>query len=228
MAKSTARYLVESLAQPLYKLYSSSLRLWEYEGLHLMVMPGVFHPGWFVTSRMLMDKIERIELAGKNVLELGCGTGALACRTAQLGAQAYASDVTPVACKNAVLNAERNELDVTVVASDIFDQMPEGVQFDFIFVNPPFVPRYPEEEYDFAFCCGEGYEYYICLFQDLHKVLRPDGKVIMALARSCEIERILAVADAEGILYERIDTCRRWAEVNYLYEFWLAPNSPKS
>lgn len=228
MSKSTARYLVESLSQPLYKLYSSSLRLWEYEGLNVMVMPGVFHPGWFVTSRMLLDKIERTDLKGKDVLELGCGTGALACRAAQLGARAFASDVTPVACKNATLNAERNDLDVTVIASDIFDQMPEGQQFDYIFVNPPFVPRYPEEERDFAFCCGEGYEYYICLFQDLHKVLKPGGKVVMALAKSCEIDQILSVAESEGIRYERIDACRRWAEVNYLYQLWLDPSSLKS
>jgi len=226
MAKSTARYLVEALSQPLYKLYSGSLRLWEYEGLNLLVMPGVFHPGWFVTSRMLFDKLERTDVRHKSVLELGCGTGALACRAAQLGADVHASDVTPTACKNAALNAERNGLKVEVVASDIFDQMPAGVQFDYIFVNPPFVPRYPEEEHDFAFCCGEGYEYYICLFQDLHKVLRPGGKVIMALARSCEIDQILAVADAEGISYTRVDTCRRWAEVNYLYELWI--NSPES
>lgn len=226
MAKSAARYLIESLAEPLYRLYSESLRTWSYGDLNLLVMPGVFHPGWFVTSRMLLDKLEQLDLHNKVILELGCGTGAQACRSAQLGALAYASDVTPVACKNAILNAERNNLKVGVLASDIFDDMPEGLLFDYIFVNPPFVPRYPEEERDFAFCCGEGYEYYISLFQDLHHVLHKDGVVIMALAKSCDIAAILAVADLEGLHHERIDQYRRWSETNYLYEFRL--NSPES
>jgi len=223
MSKSTARVLVESFAEPLYKLYSGSLRVWSYGDLNLLVMPGVFHPGWFVTSRMLLDKIEQLPLAGKKVLELGCGTGAQACRVAQLGAYSYASDVTPVACQNASLNAQRNDVKVEVIASDIFDQLPHHADFDYILVNPPFVPRYPETERDFAFCCGEGYEYYISLFQDLHQVMHPEGTLIMALARSCEIEAILAIAESEGLHYKRVDQCRRWAETNYLYEIGFNP-----
>ncbi len=219
MAKSPARLLIETFAEPLYRLYSSDLRTWKYEELDLLVMPGVFHPGWFVTSRMLLDKIDRLELQGKSVLELGCGSGAQACRAAQLGAISHASDVTPVACKNAQLNAERNGLQVSVFASDIFESIPEGVHFDYVFVNPPFLPSYPEEERDFAFCCGEQYEYYMCLFQQLRQVLHKDGRVIMALAKSCEIERILALADMEKIQHMRIDKLRRWAETNYLFEF---------
>ncbi len=223
MAKSAARTLVETFAEPLYKLYSGSLRVWQYDSLNLLVMPGVFHPGWFVTSRMLMDKIEQLDLHGKFVLELGCGTGAQACRVAQLGGISYASDVTPMACKNAHLNAERNGINVHVIASDIFDQMPAGIFFDYILVNPPFIPRYPETERDFAFCCGEGYEYYISLFQDLHKVMRKQGKMILALAKSCDIDAITAVAHAEGLVTKRIDRCRRWAETNYLYEITFSP-----
>lgn len=221
MAKRIARHLVESFAEPLYKLYSSNLREWEYKGLKFLVLPGVFHPGWFVTSRMLLERIETMDLKGAKVLELGCGSGAQACVAAQLGAHVYASDVTPVACQNAALNAERNELPLTVIASDIFDNIPSDLLFDYIFVNPPFLPRYPEEERDFAFCCGEGHEYYISLFQDLHKALNPKGVMIMALAQSCEIDKILAVATSEGLSYSRVHTLSRWAEKNYLYEVRL-------
>lgn len=226
MTKNTARIFVESLAEPLYKLYSSSLRVWEYNGYNFLVMPGVFHPGWFVTSRMLLDKIERMDLAGKTTLELGCGAGVQACVAAGMGAVSYALDVTPVACRNAALNAERNGLDVGVIASDIFDDLPGGLTFDYIFVNPPFLPQYPEDEKDFAFCCGEEYEYYIALFGDLRKAMKPDGRVIMALAKSCDTERILSIAESEQLWYKHIDQRRRWAETNYLYEIGF--NSPES
>lgn len=218
MHKSPARKIVESLTEPLYKLYSSSVRVWEYAQMNFLVMPGVFHPGWFVTSRMLLDKIETLDLQGKKTLELGCGSGVQSCLAAKMGADSYALDVTPIACKNASLNAERNGLKVEVIASDIFDDLPHGTDFDYIFVNPPFLPRYPEGEKDFAFCCGEEYEYYICLFSDLHRALRPDGTVLMALSQSCDIKRILAVAESENLTCERVDQYKRWAEINYLYE----------
>jgi release factor glutamine methyltransferase len=219
LKKNPARLLVESLAEPLYRLYSASLRTWAYGDLNLIVLPGIFHPGWFVTSRMLLDRLERTPLKGKRFLELGCGTATQACRAAQLGAIAYASDVAPAACKNAEINAERNSLDVKVIASDIFDQTPDGLKFDIIFVNPPFLPQYPEDERDFAFCCGEEFEYFISLFDKLKRHLEPDGELIMALAKSCEVERILAIAEVENIHYERIDQTRRWAETNFLYRF---------
>jgi release factor glutamine methyltransferase len=217
--KEPFRVIIESLAHPVYKIYSGSLRKWNYGSLDILVMPGIFHPGWFVTSAMLFDSLEAMDVEGKRLLELGCGTGALACRASEKGAVAFASDVTPAACRNAELNAERNHLEVGIIQSDIFDQMDADMTFDYILVNPPFIPRYPESEDEFAFCCGEAYEYYISLFGRLGRHLARDGKLIIALAKSCEIDRILEIADSEELSYTRIGRKRKWAETNYLYEF---------
>lgn len=217
--KEPIRVVLESLTHPLYKLYSSSLRSWEYHDMKLEVMPGIFHPGWFVTSVLLLEELENLNLSGKRILEMGCGAGVLACRAAQLGAASFASDITRTACNNATKNAAFNQLNVEVIQSDLFDQMSGEHQFDHVFVNPPFNPTYPESEDDFAFCCGEEYEYYISLFSSLKEHLSPQGTLIMALAKSCEVERILEIADFEQIKYERILTKRKWSETNYLYSF---------
>jgi release factor glutamine methyltransferase len=219
LKKSGTRAIIESLAQPLYRIYSNSLRTWEYEGLNVLVMPGIFHPGWFITSRMLLDRLSRTELKGRRFLELGCGTGTQACLAAKKGAISYASDVTGLACKNATLNAERNGLKVGVFQSDIFDQMDGADPFHTIFVNPPFIAQYPESERDFAFFCGEQYEYYIALFEKLARFLTDDGELIMALAKSCDYERILEIAELENFQFKRIDQSRKWAETNYLFSF---------
>jgi release factor glutamine methyltransferase len=168
---------------------------------------------------MLLETLEELGIEGQTTLEMGCGSGALACRAAQLGSLSYACDITHSACKNASMNSNDNNLDVRVIQSDLFDQINAEQKFDYIFSNPPFMPRYPEKEDDFAFCCGEEYEYYISLFMKLSDHLKPNGKLIMALAKSCEIDRILEIADFEDISYRRIRTKRKWSETNYLYEF---------
>ena len=107
---------------------------------------------------------------------------------------------------------------IHIVQSDLFDQFPFPVKFDYIFVNPPFVPRYPEKEDDFAFCCGELYEYYIALFDKLNNFLAKGGKLIMALAKSCEIDKILEYAEEADFRVERIGQKRKWSETNYLFQ----------
>jgi len=219
LKKEPIRVVLESLTHPIYKLFSSARRTWEYHDMKLDVMPGIFHPGWFVTSVLLLEELEKLNLPGKRILEMGCGAGALACRAAQLGADSYASDITKTACRNAEGNALTNRLNVSVIQSDLFDQISEKHRFDHIFVNPPFNPTYPEREDDFAFCCGEEYEYYISLFSNLKNHLSANGILTMALAESCDMERILEIADSENISYERILTKRKWSETNYLYSF---------
>lgn len=219
MKKDPIRVVLESLAHPVYKLYSSATRSWEYYDMDVTVFPGIFHPGWFVTSVMLLDIVESLDLKEKHIMEMGCGTGVLACRAAQLGARSYACDISREACNNAEFNVAKNDLEVTVMQSDIFDQIPRDLCFDYVFVNPPFEARYPESEAEFAFCCGEEFEYYISLFDQLKKFLSADGKLIMALSKSCDLNRILEIAEAENIQFERIRTKRKWSETNYLYTF---------
>jgi len=218
LSKSPTRKILETLSQPLYQLYAKTNSEWHYKGLNISVLPDVFHPNWFVTSRMLLDYLERIDVSGLEFLELGCGTGTQACRAVQKGAFGYASDITSSSCQNAEVNAEQNDIDLQVYQSDIFDQLPDGQDFDLIFVNPPFMETYPEEEKDFAFCCGEQYEYYDFLFRDLSSRLKPNGKLVMALAESCNCDQIKFMAENSGFAFKRIDKCKKYAETNYLFE----------
>jgi release factor glutamine methyltransferase len=221
LRKSPTRNLIESIAHPIYKFYSKDIREWKYNGLIIMVMPGIFHPGWFASSKLMLRKLAELDPEGKRFLELGCGSGVQACVANNMGAHAYASDITPDACKNATLNAEKNNLQIEVFQSDIFDQFPVGLKFDTIFVNPPFADKYPEETTEFAFCCGEAFEYFNHLFQELKSRLAPKGELYMALSKACDIDRILAISQQENITSECVETSRKWAETNYLYKFTL-------
>jgi len=218
VSKSPTRKILEILSQPLYQLYATTNNEWFYKGLNITVLPDVFHPNWFMTSRMLLQYLEDINVSGLRFLELGCGTGTQACRAVQKGAIGYASDITNSSCQNAIANAGQNDIDLKVFQSDIFDQIPKDVDFDLIFVNPPFIEKYPEDEKDFAFCCGEEFEYYDDLFRNLPDRLRSGGKLVIALARSCNCHRIESMANEAGFSFRRVDQRHKFAETNYLFE----------
>lgn len=167
---------------------------------------------------MLLDYLEGIDVQNRQFLELGCGTATQACRAVQKGAVGHASDITLASCKNARLNADQNDIDLNVYQSDIFDQIPPEQEFDLIFVNPPFISKYPEHDRDFAFCCGEQYEYYEYLFRDLRHRLKVGGKLIMALAKSCNCSKIESMAKDANFEFRKVDKCKKYAETNYLFE----------
>ncbi|MEM2942715.1 MAG: METTL5 family protein [Candidatus Bathyarchaeia archaeon] len=88
---------------------------------------------------LLIASIRR-EVAGRSVVDLGCGTGRLAIGASILGAaEVVGVDIDPAAVRRAVENAERLGVkDIEWVVSDI-----EAVRgpFDTALMNPPFGTR---------------------------------------------------------------------------------------
>src|SRR5215472_5949987 len=78
-------------------------------GLRLAVPPTVFHPRFFLTSEFLAAFIERLDLAGKRVADIGTGTGILALAAARSGAASVlAIDISPRATLAAAEDARAN------------------------------------------------------------------------------------------------------------------------
>lgn len=112
----------------------------EFDGLRIAAAPGVFVPRR--RSRLLVDlAAERAaELERAVVVDLCCGTGALA--AAVLGrvptVEVYAADLDPAA----VACARRNLPDGRVFEGDLFEALPAELRgrVDVLVVNAPYVP----------------------------------------------------------------------------------------
>lgn len=90
-----------------------------------------------VAARMLFHAYMRGDIEGKSVLDLGCGTGVIACGAALLGAgEVSGVDIDPAAIAAARRNAEKAGVDVEFTVSDIVDF--EYRRFDTVVMNPPF------------------------------------------------------------------------------------------
>lgn len=116
------------------KNFSQSIRGVE---LSLTAVSGVFsHENKVDRASELLIKTFRP--AGKEVLDLGCGYGAIGLFIKALYPDRIVclADINERAIDYSALNASKNHLDIKVVKSDLFSAF-DGIRFDDIVTNPP-------------------------------------------------------------------------------------------
>ena len=177
---------------PTTRWYLRKERKYTYHGTTVTVLPGVFHPGLFYSTKFLIDHLAKQELSNTSFLELGCGTGLISVIAAKAGASVTASDLNSKAIQNVELNAKQNQVVVRSIHSDLFDGIKKQT-FDWIIINPPYYARRPETDEGLAWYCGENFEYFQKLFTSLGQYIDDHSRVIMVLTKGSavsEIERI--------------------------------------
>src|SRR5689334_11505598 len=95
---------------PLTHWYLRKERNFRYRNIPLTILPGVFHPGLFGSSKFMLQYLSNIDVAGKTFLDVGTGSGAIAIVAAKRGAIVTAIDLSKLAVDNAILNAKRNNV----------------------------------------------------------------------------------------------------------------------
>ena len=87
----------------------------------------------FAASPFLRQWFGRMDFQGQKVLDVGCGSGALSCRLAKMGARVTAIDITEAAVALARRNARAQGLDMDIVRMDAEDMALPPASFDFVF-----------------------------------------------------------------------------------------------
>jgi len=78
------------------------------------------------------------------ILDIGCGSGCISLALAQAlpYATIYAVDIAQSAVNLTQQNAQLNNIsNVICIQSDLFNQLPNEIKFDFIVSNPPYIDR---------------------------------------------------------------------------------------
>jgi methylase of polypeptide subunit release factors len=158
-------------------------------GFRLAVYPTVFHPKLFLTSEFFARFLSTIDLAGKNVADVGTGSGILALAAARQGATVVALDINPKAVKAATDNARANGLGdrVTTVRSDLMSALAPDFLFDVIISNPPFFSGEPRDIADRAWVAGPGYRDIMSLFEQARQRLKPSGTMYVLLSSDSDL-----------------------------------------
>jgi release factor glutamine methyltransferase len=207
---------------PLTRWYLRKPRAFTREGLGITVLPGVFHPGFFLSTGVLLQYLKTLELRAKSVLELGAGAGMLAVFAARQGARVVASDISATAVDNVTLNARKNGVVVEALQSDLFSTIPPQ-QFGLVLINPPYYPRNPESEAGHAWYCGTGHEYFQRLFSQLSQLAYYPNEVVMVLSEDCRLHTIQSLAEGAGLEMMRFHAVRKRFEWHYLYRIRRNP-----
>jgi len=162
-------------------------------GLSITVPPTVFHPGLYFSSKALARYVSTIPLAGKHVLDMGCGSGIIGLVAASHGATVTAVDLNAKAVEATRHNADRNGFTslITAFQSNLFESIPDGMRFDVIFWNPPFYPIAPRHEAGLAWNAGENHDVIREFSRSAMSYLVADGFLVIILSTDAGVTHVL-------------------------------------
>lgn len=204
---------------PVFKIgfdkYMAKPRKFTYEDITVIISEDVFPPKFTISTQLLLDFIKPLNLSNEKFLELGCGSGIIALFAASKGANVVASDINNTAVELLKEASVANNIPLIVVHSDLFENLQE-YNFDYIIINPPYYPKTPKNDKERAWFCGENFEYFRKLFQQLSSHLAINTWMI--LSEDCDIAQIKSIALKHQLILESIFTRKVKQEKNYIFQ----------
>lgn len=212
LTKKIASWFVE----PIIRRRIQRTDVYTYKDITLHIPPGVFHPKYFFSTKYLLGIILKLPITGKQLLELGAGSGLISFMTAKAGALVTATDISAKAIQALKENANSNGISLRVIESDLFEAIPQPL-FDYIIINPPYYPEQPRNDFEQAWYCGSNFEYYHRLFPQLCDIINGNTTVLMILADGCDIDQIKRIAQASQLHFTLFEQKKIWWENQFIF-----------
>lgn len=221
--KKKSGIVAHYLFRPLLIRYLAKKRRYHYDGVSISVLPGVFHPGLFFSTKYLLQQVLQYDLKNRSLLEPGAGSGLISFVAEKHGAIVTASDISSKAVQNLHLNKAALHANVAVIQSDLFDGIAIHT-FDFIVINPPYYPKEAATEEARAWYCGANYEYFEKLFSGIHPFIHAGTKTLMVLSEECDLDHIKDIAAKNKCSMKEVSSKKFWWEWNYIFEVTVTGN----
>jgi release factor glutamine methyltransferase len=202
--------------KPLLQLYLRKERSYRYGDISIRVFPGVFHPAFFFSTKILLSVLEKENLEDKTVLELGAGSGLIAIYAAKRGAIVTATDISERAIRNVMLNQQLNKVNIRPIHSDLLTEIPV-FNFDFIIINPPYYKGTANTEAELAWYAGEEFGYFQRLFAQLASYMNEQTQTLMILSDECDISGIHSIGNSNQFNFRQVYAKKKVGETNFVY-----------
>ena len=144
------------------------------EEIKFYVNSNVFSPDPSITysTQFTINRLKRIILKNKNVIELGCGSGIISLFCAMCGANVTATDIDDKCIKNIKRNINEHNLKnkINVIKSNVFDNIDKNIKFDIIVNHLPICNEVWNVDVNDIACK---------FFEDLDKYVHKDTKILV-------------------------------------------------
>ncbi len=151
-------------------------------------------------SLLMLETLEAEMLHGKELLDVGCGSGVLSLFAASRGAKVTACDVDDLAIENVTRAARTLGLNVRAVVSDAWSRISES--FDVVLMNPPYLPS--EHSIDAAVDGGrDGIAILERFAEELRSHLQPGGFALVLVSSVTSWQQVFKPTEFEVTLVVR-------------------------
>tara|TARA_B110000090_G_scaffold209554_1_gene266532 strand:- start:210 stop:887 length:678 start_codon:yes stop_codon:yes gene_type:complete len=215
------RQVIKRLTKPILKFglefYYRKPRPFKYQGIQVLVHPEVFPPHLTLSTKILLDFIAELDLSKKSFLELGCGSGIISLFARSKEATVTASDINKTALENLKKASEENNLEVDCVYSNLFENL-QNKNFDYILINPPYYPKQAKNVKEQAWFCGDDFQYFKNLFNQLPPYINKKNQAYMILSEDCEFKTISEIASGNKLNLKAAFETSKMGEKNTIYQ----------
>ena len=141
---------------------------------------------------------------GENVLEIGCGSGVVSKKAAELGGIVYCCDINPYAVEET--KRITKDLNVKVFLGNMFEPF-KGKKFDVILFNPPYVIT-DETDIDntligLSWNGGkDGRKLIDPFLKEFDNYLRENGRVYLIHPDYCNLEKTKKILKEKGFKFK--------------------------
>ncbi|MCC6865214.1 MAG: methyltransferase [Ignavibacteria bacterium] len=185
------------------------------------IRPTVFNPNDYYSSKIFASYINSMEVEGKNILDMGSGSGIVSIFAASKGAFCTAVDNNPVAVKCINENIIQNHFTkkITAIESDLFESKQlENKKFDVIFFNPPYYKGIPKNNFETAFKGGNNLEVIQRFLASSKNYLLKNGIIIFIVSSDMDIDEFFNMLNTAGYNYKILTTNKKYFETFYIIE----------
>jgi release factor glutamine methyltransferase len=174
----------------------------QIEDCSFVVLPDVFNPDLFFSSKFLAKQLPMYISADTSVLDMGTGSGVCAVIAARYTKAVTAIDVNSEAVRCARINALLNHVEdrIRICEGDLFSPV-HGERFDVVLFNPPYFRGEPQNDLDKAWRSNDVIERFS---GELRDHLNPNGYALVILSTHGDLDSFLSTFQLDGSKIEPI------------------------
>ncbi|GAM20084.1 hypothetical protein SAMD00019534_032590 [Acytostelium subglobosum LB1] len=177
----------------------------DVDGLKINIHPNVYSPFYFPESAWYSRQLLQLVKPGDRFLEVGIGSGITTVYMSRAGAKTTGVDINPDAVETTKLNLSQNNLSGLVLESDVFNALPEGSKFEWIYWNHPWQNN-PNviKELQTEKTLDPGYQLLSRYIKESERYLSETGRIVIGTSNCSNLQEVNSLAQNLGYSTKRL------------------------